>query len=331
MSKKMPSVGASLSLSLALLAAVAGAGSAQQQQQAPRKPLTPPKTPAAAAPAAAVAAAKALAPGTAKGTLTVGTRTFALTRAYAQMEDDAEGPMPDGRKRNLVVLLADTEVSPDDAADFFRCALLAREGKLHGVMLQIDPDTKQMYLVQIMYVEGEKSGSPPNISLIGKGLNHRLTGLSLGTEAISAVAEMQKPDTWTDFAEDAPKRSYQYRAAFNAPIRQPLPVTATLTGQAAKDSPQVTAAAALFAAARAADMEAVRRLSTPNPQMEAAYKEAGPEKFKEMAKEMTPDPAQFKKDVRKVIVRADRKTTILFGDGNAMRLVREGDGWKVTN
>lgn len=330
MSKMTAGLGTSLPLSLVLLAAAAGSLHGAQNA---KKPQVPPKKPAVAAPTqAAAAAAKALAPGTAKGTLTVGKRTFTLTRAYAQMEDDAEGPMPNGRKRNLVVLLADAEVSAEDAADFFRCARLAREDKLHGVMLQIDPDTKQMYLVQIMYMEGERSGSPPNISLMGKGLNHRLAGLSLAAGAISGLAEMPKPDEWTDFAEDAPKRTFQYRAAFNAPIRPPLPVTATLTGQAAQDSPQVATAVALFTALRAADMETVRRLATPNPQIEQAYREQGVEKFKETAAEMVPDPAQFQKDVKKVIVRGDReRATILFGDGNAMRLKREGDAWKITD
>jgi hypothetical protein len=267
----------------------------------------------------------------ADGTLTIGDKTFRLTRAYAQAEDDVEGVRLNGPQKSVTVLLADADVPPDEVTDWFRCAERARAGKLHAVALRLDPTTKALFGVTVFYVDGPNAPSPPNISLSGQGLNHRITGLSLALGLVSGVAETQKPEKWLEMDEAAPARTYQYQVTFRAAVRPPAAVTAKLTGAAAQNSPQATAALAFFTALRAGDMAKVRTLALPNPQTEAFYKQMGPAKFKEAARQMTPDTATFRKGVKKVVVRGST-ATLLHGSGDSIRLVRtDSGGWKVAN
>lgn len=266
---------------------------------------------------------------TANGTLTVGDKTFILNHVYAQAEDDVEGIRLGGPQKTAVVLLADTDVAPGDTGDWFHLATLARAGKLHAIQLRFDPAKRELINVTVFYLATPEAASPLNITLSGTGNNHHVRDLTLTPTLVSGVAEMAKAEEWHEIPDPGTPKQYNYKITFHAPLQPALPVTANLAGKVAQDSAQATAALKFFTAVRAADFATVRTVSDPNPEMEAMYKKLGAAKFKEAAAQMTPDPKTFRKSVKKVVVRAGSSATIIFGSGDAIHLIREGERWKV--
>lgn len=281
------------------------------------------------APAGAAAPGAAAATGNAKGSFTFAKQQVPLTHAYATLVDDVEGTRLSGPQKALHVLLADAPVPAEARTDHFKCADLVRSGKLKAaVELRYDPARKELFGASLYSAAASPQGHPMNVSLAGEG-RHRLQNLKVGPDAVSGIALMTEADEWLRPEMDG--QTFRYRAEFRAPLTRPTPVTATLTGKAALDSPQAAAVLALLTAILAKDIEAVRRAALPNPQMEEAYRTTKPEEFWKMAESFAPTPAGFRKSLQKIIVRGDREATILFGEGERMRVVLQSGTWKVSN
>lgn len=269
--------------------------------------------------------------GTAQGTLKVGTKAFTINRSYALMEDDVEGNRTTGPQKFLKIVLADAALTQDDVSDWFQLTQLSRQGKMHGIRFEYDPAKKELFGATIYYIPPSGQGSPQNISLMGKGVNHQIKDLKIVDGWVSGTALMVKPDKWMEFEESAPK-TYTYKVTFRAPILNPEPVSATLTGKEAQESPHVAAVIALFTAAKEGDLEAVRRYSLPNPMMEEFIKNEGEEKAKEMMKQTVPDPKTFPAEVQKIVVRGKKATVISVDKEKTttrMKLVQVGEDWKI--
>jgi hypothetical protein len=271
--------------------------------------------------------------GTATGVLKVGASKFTLNRAYALMEDDVENNRSNGPQKHLKIVLTDAALTQEDVSDWFRMAQVARTGKMHGVRLEYDPAIKELFGATIYYIPPSGQGSPTNITLSGKGVNHQIKDLKIADGWVSGTALMVKPDKWLEFEESNPPKNFTYRITFRAPIWKPEPVTANLTGKEARESPQVAAVVALFTAAHAGDITAVRRHSMPNPALEEFIKTEGEEKAKEMMKQSTPDPKTFPSEVQKVIVRGKTATVIAVDAQkitSRLKLILDGQDWKIT-
>lgn len=270
--------------------------------------------------------------GTAQGTLKVGTNAFTINRSYALMEDDVEGSRLSGPQKSLKIVLSDSALTQDDVSEWFQLAQLTRQGKMHGVRLEYDPAKKELFGATIFYLPPSGQGSPQNISLMGKGLNHQIKDLKIANGWVSGTALMAKPDKWMEFEASNPPKTYTYKVTFRAPILKPEPVSATLIGKEAQESPHVVALIALFTAAKEGDLEAVRRYSLPNPMMEEFIKSQGEEKAKEMMKQTVPDPKTFPAEVQKIIVRGKKATVISVDKEKTttrMKLVQVGEDWKI--
>ena len=100
-------------------------------------------------------AAHAIDAGVAKGALNVGGATIPLTHAYAQLHDNAEKLLE--RPRELRILLADRE-APQSALNgiaFLPVVHMAREGKLRGLLIQLDPAKPDEAAVTVLHAPAD--------------------------------------------------------------------------------------------------------------------------------------------------------------------------------
>jgi hypothetical protein len=93
----------------------------------------------------------AIDPGRVQGFLQVNDKTIALTQVYAHLHDNAEGLID--RPKELRLLLVDREVPQEALADiaFLPVEQMAREGRVQGLLLRLDPSDNKRLLVTLLY------------------------------------------------------------------------------------------------------------------------------------------------------------------------------------
>ncbi len=153
-------------------------------------------------------AALAIDPGTAQGSLQVDGVTIPLRHAFAHLHDNAEKLLH--RPRELRILLADRDVPQEALAGiaFLPLARLAREGRVRGLLLQLDADQPERGVLTVL----QPAVSPTRPFVLQK--------IALAHNRV--IGEMQ----------------YGERLRFSAPLFSERPITADLRGKTALDSPQ---------------------------------------------------------------------------------------------
>jgi len=259
-------------------------------------------------------------PGIAKGSLRVNEKNITLRHAYAHLHDNAEGLLD--KTERFRVLFTDREV-PSNALDgiaFVPVMELAKQGRVQGVMFEMDPDDPNNVVMTLLL--------PPSgpgrllirqtISVDGEDLfkewamkDHRVVG------AIERSGEREPG------LADFPAISYSVK--FDAPIFNEPQVSADLKGRAALDSPQ---ARLLFAKADAlakGDLAAAQKVSTERANRWNQAFLAGA-KADSLAKQATEMKKSLQK-IQRVVERGDRAVVILPGK-QWFTFVREAGEWK---
>ncbi len=275
--------------------------------------------------------------GKATGQFIIGDTTFPLRFAYANSEDDVENTRSDGPQKSLFLLFSDEAVPAEKRSDWFTLTQRTRAGKMHAVQLRYDPAKKELFGATIFYVTPNGKDSPSNITMSGGDNNYTLENLAIKDGMVSGSASMKGPEQWTTFdePEGSTPRNYTYSVSFSAPIVNPSPVTANLTGKAAQASPQTALATKFFKATYAGDLAMLRLLSLPNAAFEGFVKKEGVAKAKSVLKQLAPDPAIFTKMPKHVIVRGDT-ATVIAGTAKSktgsliLRMVRQNGKWLVS-
>ncbi len=269
-------------------------------------------------------AAIAIDPGVAQGSLRVDGKAVSLRHSYAHRHDNVEGLLD--RPRELRILLADREV-PQSALvgiAFLPASEMAREGKLQGLLLQLDPEDKSKAHVTLLYpVPAGQSLMTVSISGTGGAFKR----LEIASQRV--VGEIERRDERKTGSPGMPALDFSLR--FSAPVFHEPKVTADLQGKAAQDSEQVRALRAKARAFAQGDLEAARRVSTErsNRQFDAFLAQAGKQAaaiIKEGARDMQKSVAS----IRRVVVRGDRAVAIA-GDNEWFTFAREGTDWKLDN
>jgi hypothetical protein len=160
--------------------------------------------------------------GKADGSYTVGGKTTKLVYAYAM----AKKGFFDETKEDVMVILSDVALQPSALADQFERMRMAAEGKLHALELTVNPE-KQVTSGTLLHEAFAKyQGS---VSVAGM---HQFDSKTFDGKTIAGKLSTSRPS-------DFQKIAFQYSATFEAPIyRKPPP---TMSGAAAKDSPQAKA------------------------------------------------------------------------------------------
>jgi hypothetical protein len=250
--------------------------------------------------------------GTADGTYTVGAKTTKLTYAYAI----AKKGFFDEKKEDILVILSDVPLSQAALDDPFERMHMARDGKLHGLELTVNSDklVTSGTLLHEAFVKFQGSVSATGM--------HQFDAKTFDGKTAAGKLSTSRPSDFQDIA-------FQYQATFEAPIyRKPPP---TLTGAAAKDSPQAKAVFALYKAALSGDVAAVRKALTA----ESAKVLDGPQAKEAMGflKATSPDPATA--EIESVDIKGDKAEVVVVvrsKDGketSTMNVEKVGGQWKV--
>lgn len=260
----------------------------------------------------------------------VGEKEVSLRYAYA-IEEAPELRFPDAPKGEFDLILVD---NPVNQAELDCRSLLihrVRKGELHGILLVFDPAKKCAHRGNLLYEKQSLFFSilelgPNDNELREKGQEHLFEG-SLTPERIAGKVWMPK-EYQSEIAGPEPTR-FRYEATVETPIRRPGPITATLTGKAARQSPQAKALFAFCKAVRAGSVAGMQA-SGVTAQMAVLTGPDGKE-ILQAIRQGAPDPAKL--TVSKVIVHGNM--AILQGragkDGNmTMKCLREGRLWKIS-
>lgn len=294
-------------------------------------------TAAACSIAAAALAFQGATAGTATGALTVGKNKTPFTVAYARQVDDVEGVRDRGPQKSVHILLANAPVPEKARWDRYQLSHLVRGGKLRAaVALQVDPTTRRTFGATLYSAAARPDGLPLETLLSGHFAKHRFQRLTIDAASASGAVAMTQPEEWPTEREPSPL--FRYKAGFRAPLEKQAPVTATMSGRAALDSPQAAVARQICAVMHGKDIAALRRLSGPGTRVLVAYEAMGAAEFWEAAGEIAPSPPRFDALLRRVVVRGGREATVVLqqksGDSTeryVLRLSLKGDDWKLVD
>lgn len=270
-----------------------------------------------------------------EGSLMVEGKTFALTHVAAFKHDNVEGIYDNAKA--VKILLADVDIPPGTLASTFRAAEMVRQGKLHGVMLEVDPAKSGGHSGRILHTFASDTVPTVFFTVLNRD-DHRFTNLKLSGDWLSGTVRMTKPAEHSGFKTDDKPITYQYQATFQVRVETPPPVTATLTGAQARNSPQVKAAMEYYAAGKRGDMATLRRLAPPEMllRFDDMKKQLGEEQamkqFREFWKQ-SPAPEAYRKQISKVVVRGNQASVIIKEQGGAswLKLTRQNGVWKLTD
>lgn len=257
----------------------------------------------------------AIAPGTAQGQLKVDGQQIALTVAKAHLFDNAEGAP--GDPRELRILLADRDTPPGalDGMSFLPVDRLARDGKVRGLLIKLDPKETGRAFVTILR-QGEP-GAPPMTQVLLQGENPVFKQFRLeGNQVSGEIRWEPEPD----------EAALVYAVTFAAPVEPEPAVTADLKGAAALASPQVEALKAYGQVLAKGDFKAARTcLSAAKAQeIDAFMAQAG---GAAMLSQMAAATARALPEAARVVVRGRRAVILWPNGGRSVRLVQEAGRW----
>jgi hypothetical protein len=266
----------------------------------------------------------AIDPGRIQGSFQVNEKAIALTQAYAHLHDNAEGLLD--RPKELRLLLVDREVPQEALAGISLLAVeeMAREGRVQGLLLKLDPNDHQRLVVTLLYPPAEAGQTLMTQTISTTGRKAAIELKIGGNRVGGAVEHHEERQSETG---GIPKLAYSLR--FSAPLFHELPVTAVLVGQAAQNSPQMRVLREKALALEKGDFGLVQRLSTEsaNRRTLAFLAQAGPE-AESLAKQAAAKVKESTKRLQRVVVRGDRAVAI-SASKQWHTFVREGGEWKV--
>jgi hypothetical protein len=263
------------------------------------------------------------------GWLEVKGKRVALGHVFAAMaEDTLEG----GGKERVEVLLSDKPVPEElrKATDewSFWAGGQARKGELHGVILYINPETKEWNSGQFLSRRGlmffsHTVSSPELRQLI-------FTSAAAAAGVIAGKVATKKAQQGLDESDG----EWRVEAEFRCPIIARPAVTGSLTGAAARDSAPYKAVQAYLQACQKKDLDAIKKAvnAATLAELEQMIAAQGKKALLDMLAEATAET--LKMTLTKVTVRGD-SAEIAFADPKdsssqqVMNAVLEKGVWKL--
>ena len=269
----------------------------------------------------------AIDPGRVEGSLQVDNKAIALTHAYAHLHDNAEGLLDHPRELRLVFV--DREVPQEFLAGISLLPLeqLAKEGRVQGLLLRLDPGNHKCLVVTVLYPPTE-----PGQTLLTRVINSttRTSPLELKIGSFNRVAgAFEHQEDCRSETRGMPRPNHSLR--FSAPLFHETPVTAFLTGQKAQTGSHLRVLREKAWALEKRDLVSVQRLSTAdaNRRTWAALAQAGPE-AESFLEQAAAEMQRLTTHLQRVVVRSDRAIAIFSGkQWHPFR--REGGEWKSDN
>jgi hypothetical protein len=269
----------------------------------------------------------AIDPGRVQGSFQMNDKAITLTQAYALLHDNAEGLLD--FPKELRLLLVDREVPQESLAGigFLPVEQIAREGKVRGLLLRLDPNDHKHLLVTLLF-----SPTDPGQTLLTRafGTTSQKVPIELKIGNFNRVSGIvEHYDKYQPEVKGVAKLDYSLR--FSAPLFHERSITAILKGQAAKTSPQMRVFAEKIRALEKGDLESAERLSTASATLRTRnfLAQVGPER-ESWEKQAAAKMKESIKDLQRVVVRGDR-AVMVFGTKQWHNFVKEGGEWKSDN
>lgn len=187
--------------------------------------------------------------GEVSGSLQMSGKPVAASHVLVHLHDNAEGVM----QRSLKILVSEAAVKPDllDGIGDMRAMHHGRDGRVHGVLFQIDP--KSPGEVGAVRLEKRIDGDYD-------------AGGSYGSDSKPAVSELRisadRVHLRLKQPRDASTPGLEFDLVIDAPIHREPAITAELQGAAMRASPAYLAVSRMFDAQAKGDMDTVVKLSS---------------------------------------------------------------------
>ena len=268
-------------------------------------------------------AAWAIDPGRVQGSFKVNGQAVALTQAYAHLHDNAEGLL--ARPQELRLLLADREVPQESLAGivFLPVEQMAREGKVRGLLLRLDPHNPRRLEVTLLIPPAAPGQTLMTLTLNTTGAKPPID-LKISPQRLGGAIEHH--EARPSAPGGLPQLDYALR--FSAPLFREPPVTAIFKGPAAQNSPQLRVLREKIRALEQGDFASLERLTTARAyrQNRAFLPQADPE-ARVSAQRAASEMRQLKRRLQRVVVRGDH-AVVIFAGKQWQNFVRERGEWK---
>ncbi len=231
---------------------------------------------------------------------------------YAHKEPD----FFDKTKEQVVIVLSDQALSPDDLEDEFGIINLAKAGKVHAIELTINAE-KQVTSGTLVHELFGKFGSNASVS----GM-HEFDAVTFTADSIEGKVDVKK--SYETF-----EHHWQYEASFKVSLIKPAPTGTSLPSGGGDPGKTYMA---YYKGIMTGDLEALKKLVSPEDAKQLNEPDA--KKMMEMVKTMTPanvkvlggvvDGKSATLDVEGVLEGTKTKGTIKMRlEGTQWRLVKE--------
>ncbi|HWA41699.1 MAG TPA: nuclear transport factor 2 family protein [Hypericibacter adhaerens] len=266
---------------------------------------------------APVAPAEAAGAGKADGSLRLDKAQTALTNAYAiEVVEVPEMRMEGSPERTIMVLLTDRPMPEGRRVDDMAAMELAYDGKMRGLVLDIDPATGTVQSGRTLLPQEELpqffsvAGDPPSVSLAGFAEDK-----AKGT--VTGKVKTTEPMEIVNFDNRPGPKTFTFNVLFTAPLVAAPTLTATLEGDQAKDSEQGRLLKQFLQTVADGDAEKLRAIVTKDHPALSMLNPEGMAQIKEM----------MFADGSSVDQLFGLLTKIYVYENTAIALLRHSDGW----
>jgi hypothetical protein len=273
------------------------------------------------APLLVVAVPPAAAQGMIEGTLQIGSDTVPLTHVYAR--ESVPRPGSD-EAAHVIILMTDRPAPPEVQASRRAYYAAAREGRIRGALLVLEPDPRF-----VLFAPG---GAQIDTEVPDVFERISLSDLRRDGASVSGQLQMTEADE-LPFGDDGSTFIYRVDARFSAPVVAAPRATATLTGMAARDSPQAQAAERILEVIHRGSVAEVQRVLLADHPAWSQLGSGDVEFALAMMREFLPAPATFRQSIERITVYDDLAViSARDADGittTTVSLRRVGDEWKM--
>jgi len=271
--------------------------------------------------------AMAIDPADVKGSLKVNKEAIKINSGNAHLHDNAEGVLD--TPKELRILLSDREVAEStlNGLVFLEAEQMAKQGKLKGILIKIDPNNLGNAIVTLLWQPPD-----PNMMLVNQTLSSSkkdiIKNFKFSNTRVSG--EIAHHDSGDSFFESTPKMDYSIK--FSIPVFNEPAITEDLKGKAAKNSPLSALYAKIAEATAKGDMKAVAGYSSTasRKEMEPFISNPDPEMIK-MIKQSGEEMKRSAKKINRIVIRGDRAVMLFDGSKSWSNFIKEAGEWRSAN
>lgn len=253
------------------------------------------------------------------GTMQLDNETVTLTHVYARQSV----PSPsDTRPGHVIILMTDRPAPPEIRASRQAYYAAAREGRIRGALLVLEPDPR--------FVLFAPNGSYTDTAVPDVFDRIALSNLQRSATTVSGQLRTSEPGN-LDFGEPGSPATYRIDARFSAAITPAPQPQQTLSGDAARNTPQAAAAAESLRVIHNGTVADILAVLHSGYEMRAMLEGERSQEILQLARQMLPQPDRFLQTIQRMVV-YDDLTIITADDGEGdvtVSLRRDGDSWKL--